>query len=65
VLDQVDENTTVMHRFLQALACVLDEAAYIQSCIACDIPTISTLNNLVKWYWKVVIMTLNTLMLER
>jgi hypothetical protein len=50
VLDQVDESVTVYAPFLQALVSVLDEAAYIQNCTTHEIASISTLDNLVKWY---------------
>ena len=49
-LEQIDENTTVYSAKLLALACALNEAAYIQSCITREIVTISTLENLVNWY---------------
>jgi hypothetical protein len=50
VLDRLDEISTVYSSLLQALACALDEAATIQKCLLHEIATISTIENLVKWY---------------
>jgi len=50
VIDRLEEFSTAYTPVLQALACVLDEAAYIQGRISLEIATISTLDNLIKWY---------------
>ncbi|MEN4011382.1 MAG: PglZ domain-containing protein [Bellilinea sp.] len=50
LLDQFDSISTPYVLRLQALACVLDESSFIQSCIAHEIATVSTLENLIKWY---------------
>ncbi len=50
LLARLNEISTVYAPLLQALACTLDEAATIQSCTTREIVTISTLENLVKWY---------------
>ena len=49
-LDQLDETTSLYAAFLQSLASVLDEAAYIQNHTAHEIESVSTLDNLLKWY---------------
>lgn len=49
-LDQIVQTSTVYAPLLQALGSVLDEAAHIQNCTTHELATISTLDNLVKWY---------------
>jgi len=48
--DQLDENMTVYSPLLQALGRALDEATTIQYCTTHETATLSTLDNLVKWY---------------
>jgi hypothetical protein len=50
LLDRLDEIPTIYSSLLKALAYSLDEAVYIQSRISREMATISTIDNLVKWY---------------
>lgn len=50
LLDQLDDISTPYTLHLLALACVLDESSFIQNCIVRQKATVSTLDNLLKWY---------------